>query len=291
MNSIYRQVRHSGMAAIALTMFALLPGAAPPAQAQTPLKTIDHPEGGKIVYGQVDGANSQAAAMGAVLRAVHNQCGDKPQVGKIYQVRGTNSVAVFFTAVRRAQGDNKAVAGMIIATKVSPNHVEAALVTDDAARFGSTVNPLLRQLFSVWHPGEAPVNAGATPAKTPAPASASGGAAAGHSAQAAALHTVSASDGSATIGIPDGWMLDPHSASGTMLMTGPHGCGHSNRTTQCGEPQADPYISLAPERDPWRRRIHSYRQWHRIHQQLGGELGGISSRHDVRELDRNHGHD
>jgi hypothetical protein len=34
---------------------------------------------------------------------------------------------------------------------------------------------------------------------------------------------VSASDSSASIGIPDGWTLDPRSAGGTMLVTGPQG--------------------------------------------------------------------
>jgi hypothetical protein len=227
MNSIYRHVRHSGMAAIAFTVFALLPGAAHLAQAQNPLKTIDNPEGGKIVYGQVDGANSQAAAMGAVLRTVHNQCGDKPQVGKIFQVRGTNSVAVFFTAVRRAQGDNKRVAGMVISTQSAPNHVEAALVTDDAARFGSTVNPMLRQLFSVWHPAGAAATANPPAAKSspaaPASSASSAPAGNGHSGPAAHLHTVTAPDNSASIGIADGWQLDPHSASSTMVLIGPNG--------------------------------------------------------------------
>jgi hypothetical protein len=67
MNSIYGQVKHSGMAALVAAVFALLPGAAHLARAQTPLKPIDNPQGGKIVYGQVDGANSLAAAMGTEL--------------------------------------------------------------------------------------------------------------------------------------------------------------------------------------------------------------------------------
>ena len=74
------------------------------AQAQTPLKTIDNPQGGKIVYGVVDGAASQAAAMGTVLRGLHNNCGEKPQIGKIFRVRGTDSVAVFFTVVNHPGG-------------------------------------------------------------------------------------------------------------------------------------------------------------------------------------------
>src|SRR5271165_5707084 len=88
--------------------------------------------------------------MAAVLHSLHTQYGDRPQVGKVFHVRGTNSVAVFFTLVKRNQGNTK-VAGMLIASKAS-DHVEAALVTDDAARFGTTINPMLVTLFKVWHP-------------------------------------------------------------------------------------------------------------------------------------------
>ena len=73
--------------------------------AQIPLKSINNPQGGKIIYGPVDGATSESGAMGMILRNVHMQCGDKPQVGKLFQVRGTNSVAVFFNVVKRTQGN------------------------------------------------------------------------------------------------------------------------------------------------------------------------------------------
>jgi len=131
---------------------------------QSPLKTIDHPQGGKIVYGVVDGAISTAAAMSTVLRIVHNNCGEKPQVGRVFPVRGSNSDAVFFTVVNHPQG-NKLVAGLLIAAPSDPNQIEAALVSDEAARFASTVNPLLNQLFGVWHPGEEVAPVGKGPAK------------------------------------------------------------------------------------------------------------------------------
>jgi hypothetical protein len=191
------------------------------AQAQTPLKTIDNPQGGKIVYGVVDGAASQAAAMGTVLRGLHNNCGEKPQIGKIFRVRGTDSVAVFFTVVNHP-GGNKQVAGLVIASESGPNRVEAALISDDAARFGSTVNPMLTKLFSVWHPGGAGAATSGSPAGAKT-ASASGPASGGGSAPAAALHTVSASDNSASIGIADGWKLSPNSGRGVIGVQGPNG--------------------------------------------------------------------
>lgn len=190
------------------------------ASAQTPLTTIDMPQG-RIVYGKVEGADTQGAAMTQILRLMHQNCGEKPQIGKVFKMRGTDSVGLFFTVVNHPAG-NVQVAGLIIAAGSGPHQAEAALVSDRADRFGTTINPMLNKLFSVWHPaGAPPMNVSAPAGKTPAQPAAP--AASAHAAPAAALHMVSASDGSATIGIPDGWTLDPHSASGTMLMTGPHG--------------------------------------------------------------------
>ena len=178
------------------------------AGAQTPLKTINNPQGGKIVYGLVDGATTQPAAMAQVLRIVHNNCGERPQVGRVFKVRGTDSVAVFFTVVNHPQG-NKQVAGMVIAAPSGPNQIEAAMVSDDAARFGSTVNPMLNRLFSEWHPG------GGGQASAPA--------AGGRSGLAGKLHTVSAPDNSVSIGVPEGWTVDPSSGHGTIVAKGPQG--------------------------------------------------------------------
>jgi hypothetical protein len=177
------------------------------AAAQTGLKTIENPKGGHIVYGPVDGQSTEAGAMGAVLKSLHNQYGDKPQVGKVFQVKGTNSVAAFFTMTKRNQG-NMQIAGLIIAAPSSPGHVEAALVTDEASRFGSTVNPMLTTLFQNWHPGGN------------AQESAAGGSAVG---KAAPLHTYTLPDNSASVGLPDGWQVLPSSGMGTILAQGPNG--------------------------------------------------------------------
>jgi hypothetical protein len=189
--------------------------------AQTPLTIIDMPQGGRVVYGKVDGADTQGAAMTHVLRVMHDSCKDKPQIGRVFKMRGTDSVGLFFTVINRPAG-NVQVAGLIIAAGSGPHQAEAALVSDRADRFGSTINPMLQKLFSVWHPGAATaMNASAPAAKVPAPAPVS--AASAHAAPAATLRTVSAPDGSATIGVPEGWTLDPHSGGGTMLVAGPHG--------------------------------------------------------------------
>jgi hypothetical protein len=173
--------------------------------AQSPMRTIDNPQGGKIVYGVVDGATSSAAAMSTVLRSVHNSCGEKPQVGKVFRVRGTNSDAVFFTVVNHPQGD-KHVAGLLIAAPSGPNRMEAALVSDEATRFGSTVNPMLNRLFSEWHPGGGGQD--------------SGPATGGRSAPPQPLHRVSNQDGSASLAIPSGWIVRGN--GGTTLVIEPH---------------------------------------------------------------------
>ena len=172
---------------------------------QTTLKTINNPKGGLIVYGQVDGQSTEAGAMGAVLKSLHDQYGDRPQVGKIFHVRGTDTVATFFTLVKHNQG-NAQVAGLLIACKISADHVEAALLTDDAARFGTTVNQMLGTLFGLW------------PKRGAAP-SGGGGAAAG----VAALKPYSLPDHSASVSLPEGWNVSPSSGGGTILATGPAG--------------------------------------------------------------------
>ena len=143
------------------------------------------PQGGKIIYGQVTGQTTEAGAMGAVLRSLHNSLGDRPQVGKLFQVRGTESIAAFFSVTRR-NGDGGHVAGLLIAAKATSDHVEAALITDDAARFPKTLGPMMKTLMGAWHPLQA-------------------AAASGPSAAAAPLHQVTLSDRSASIGLPTGW--------------------------------------------------------------------------------------
>jgi hypothetical protein len=202
----------SNLLKISAALLLALPGSAMPAFSQSGLQTINPASGGKIVYGQVDGQTTEAGAMGAVLRSLHSSLGEKPQVGKLFDVRGTDSVATFFTVTRHDQGAGKGplrIEGMLIATKVSTDHVEAALVSDDAARFNQTLPAMMKTLMSVWHPFQG--------------AEASGGNASGPSAPVAQLHQVVTQDRSAAISVPDGWQLMPRSGGGTLIALGPHG--------------------------------------------------------------------
>ncbi len=200
------------------------------AAAQTTLKSVNSPEGGKIMYGVVNGATNQAGGMASVLRAVHANCGERPQIGRVFQFRGTGMVGVFFSVVNHPAGNVK-VAGLVMAATNPSQQVEAALLSDDASRFGITVNPMLKELLGEWHPG------GAMRAASASKGEGSGTAAGGHPSPVK-LHTVTASDNSASIGIADGWQLDPHSAGSTMALIGPNG---ELAVYGANKPAVDPY--------------------------------------------------
>ena len=186
------------------------------AQAQTPLTTISASTGGKIVYGSVAGVTTQPAALAKMLTMVHTNSGEKPQIGKAFQFTGTNSVGVFFTVTDHPDG-NLPLAGMVIATATGPNQVQAGMIYDLASRFGQTVNPMLQQLSSVWHPGATPA---AVRPQGGASTTSAGGSAAG---APAGMHTVSLPDSTASVSIPAGWTVDPQSGGGTMLIHGTNG--------------------------------------------------------------------
>jgi hypothetical protein len=173
--------------------------------------TIPTTQGGIIEFGRVDGAMTLPAAMARVLSQVHQACGEKPSVGQVFRVRGTNSTGVFFTVINHAQGKRQ-MAGLVIAAQTGANQFEASLVSDSANSFGQTANPMLQQLFAAWHPGE-----------TPSPAGKSAASGTVSAATSASLHLVTSADNSASIRIPDGWMLDPRSGQGAMLVAGPNG--------------------------------------------------------------------
>jgi hypothetical protein len=179
-------------------------GQAPP----TPVATINGAQGGTAVYGTVNGATTPAAAMTKLLKGIDTGCGEKPQIGKVFQFKGTNSVGAFFTVTDHSQG-NKQMAGMVIAAPTGPSTAEGALLSDSASNFGKSVNPLLQQLSIVWHPGSA---------TTGSSAGAKAGAASGQSSsgQAAPLQIFRAPGTTATVGVPAGWT--PQGQNGTMMV-------------------------------------------------------------------------
>ncbi|WP_263379852.1 hypothetical protein [Granulicella paludicola] len=197
------------MRSLRLAAFLLTFAALTASFAQTPLRNMPGPQGGTIVYGTVDGANTPPAAMGVILKSLHQRYGERPQVGRVFRVRGTDSDAVFFTLTPHNPGMGK-VAGMLLTSNAS-GHVEAALLTDESARFGKSINPMLQSLFAVWKP-----------------ASKSSSATGGHSAEAASgpvaqLRPYRLQDNSASMMLAEGWRVAQGSGGGTILAQGPHG--------------------------------------------------------------------
>lgn len=159
---------------------------------------------GEINYGKVDGQSTESGAMGAMLKSLHTQYGDRPQVGRLFQVRGTQSVAAFFSITKRTLGGGQ-LAGMIIVTKVGENRVEAGVISGDAAHFGTNYNSLTKTLMTAWHPFE-------------------GAAAATQSSGAIApLRKYTTPDRTASVDLPEGWKVLQGSGGGTIEALGPDG--------------------------------------------------------------------
>ena len=183
-------------------------------QASTQFTTLSATQGGKIVYGVVNGATTEGAAMSSMLKTVHNNCGEKPQIGKVFQFTGTHSVGVFFAVTDHSNG-NLPLGGLVIARAAGARTMEAAMVYDLASRFGQTVNPMLQQLFSAWNPS----------GTTATGSEASGASAsAGKGVSLPSMHQVNLPDGTGSISLPNGWNLVPNqSGMGIATVNGPNG--------------------------------------------------------------------
>ncbi len=181
--------------------------------AQTSLRNMTGPQGGNMVFGTVDGANTPPAAMGKVLKILHDKYGDRPQVGRVFRVHGTESDAVFFTLTRHSPPTLK-ITGMLLVSS-APGHVEAALLTDEASHFGTSINPMLQALFQNWSPGGKALVSSGPGGNRPSTESAS--------APAAPLRPYRLQDGSAMVMLAEGWTVSPQSGGGTILAQGPRG--------------------------------------------------------------------
>ena len=203
-------------------LFALL-GVAPlclPAQTPpTPLTNLQNPGGGRIVFGPIGSQLTPRAAMAAILQRVHTFFGDRPQLGKPVQSPNGEILAVFFTAIAKNQ-DGRPVAGLAIVSAPQGGLDRAAVLTDYAERFPSTVNSmfaLLKQQMLRAQP--APPNA-ASPAANPQ--SSAQPVSTGPAPAAPRLIPTQFPDGTGVIGLPSGWNL-VGAKLGDVLAKGPRG--------------------------------------------------------------------
>ncbi len=201
------QIQFAAKSIIALLCAALFMQSA--RAADTGLKTIDNPGGGQIIYGPLDDQSSLQNAMIAMLRDIHGHFGNRPEIGRFFQTRGSDSLATFFTVTAKNQG-GKRVAGLVIVAMPSGNKPAAAVLFDDAERFGKTMNPMMKKLNELWHV-DAPK--GTQPAAGTAPAK---------SAPVQELHETRFPDNSGTIGLPTGWKID-NAHGGAVATSGPNG--------------------------------------------------------------------
>jgi len=199
------------------------------------LKTIDNPGGGQVVYGSMTNVTSQRDAMAAMLRNVHSHFGDKPQIGKFFQAKGSDSIATFFQLTAKNQG-NKPIAGMvIISIPQGAKEGAAAVLYDDAARFGKTQPAMMKALNQAWHQESAklgPVHSGGSGAgagRSSAYSSVGNGPGGVFGVNVAPdqslsqpLHLATVSDNSGSIGLPSGWRITG-GGGGTLHAEGPKG--------------------------------------------------------------------
>jgi len=181
-----------------------------PAHSSIPLTSMDAPQGGKIVFGTVDGAATQAEAMGKVLRIVHTNCGDKPQVGNFLQSHDGNSLATFFTLTAKGQP----MAGLVIVTMQGGKPPQVAVLYDTASRFPTTEPSLMRALSAAQQSVGGTAEGTGSHAQTQ-PVSATAG-------QPERLTMATSGDRSASIGLPAGWRITVV-AAGQLTAEGPRG--------------------------------------------------------------------
>ncbi len=186
------------------------------------LKTINNPAGGQLVYGSLTGQSSLPSAMGFMLRRVTDHFGERPQIGKFFQTKGTDSAATFFNLHAKDQG-NTAIAGLVIV--IMPRNgatPTAAVLYDDAANFSKSEPAMMKALNNAWQTEATQYAAsGPAPSQQAQEQNASAPSPAQHSAPQTMRQTT-AGDRSASIGLPQGWQITSV-AGGHLTAVGPNG--------------------------------------------------------------------
>jgi hypothetical protein len=195
-----------------LVAFALLCIAPMLASAQSGLTRLPGPKGGQIIYGNVVGATSLPAAMGIVLSTVHAQFGVKPEVSRVFELKGSDSAAVYFSV---QPSGRPPAAGMIVVSRApggSNAGFEAGIVTDESSRLQTSFNPMLQMLFASWHPAGRDVGSGGGGPSAPVSGRPAG-----------PLQPFTLPDRTASFGLPQGFTVTQASGGGSIFATGPHG--------------------------------------------------------------------
>lgn len=199
--------------------------------ADTTLTMVKAPGGGQISFGPLSGQMTPEAAMGNVLHRVSVYCGDRPVMGKPVQGDNGDILAVFFTVTGKNQ-DGKPMAGLAIVSVPKNDTARAAILSDYADTFPTTVNSmfaLLKQKMGITQTSatsgtQSAPSGGSSAAAGPATKPKSTGAAAAPAkagpAQPLVLNRFT--DGTGAIGLPTGWTMG-RAQLGDVGATGPQG--------------------------------------------------------------------
>jgi hypothetical protein len=153
---------------------------------------IDNPGGGQYMYGPLTGRGTMPEAIVYMLRQLHTYFGDRPEVGKFFQSRDGSSIATFFTATAKKQGD-KPIQGLLIVALAGDGSASAAMLYDEKSRFGASEPTMMQALSLAWHPA----GGGSSPSAT----------ATVHRGSVAPLVETTGGDHSAVISLPAGWKI------------------------------------------------------------------------------------
>jgi hypothetical protein len=192
--------------------------------AQSGVRTIDVPGGGRIYLGALAGQPTPQDAMGRVMQRVTALCGDRPQLGKLDKNTSGEILAGFFTVTGKNL-DGKPMEGLAIVYAPKSGTAGGAVLMDYADKFPKTVNSMFATLKQTL---------GAPPSSSGAASSAGGSgtsAKTGSSAATAApvkpgppqpLQPFVFPDGTGVIGLPAGWQPG-NTVKGDVTASGPHG--------------------------------------------------------------------
>jgi hypothetical protein len=199
--------------------------------AQSGVRTIDNPDGGRIYLGAMAGQLTPQDALGKTLHRVSILYGDHPQLGRLVQNSSGEILAGFFTVTAKKQ-DGKPMAGLALVYAPKSGSANGAVLIDNVDRFPSTVNSMFARLKQEL--GKAPATSAAaqtsagvstTSAKTATSAKATAppkAAAPAKAAPAQPLQRVVFPDGTGVIGLPAGWQM-LKANMGDVTASGPHG--------------------------------------------------------------------
>jgi hypothetical protein len=168
------------------------------ASAGATFQSAANPGGGTILTGTV-ATSSLAGAAASLLERVHADIGAKPIVAQAARNARDGSLALLFTADR----GGKAYTGIGLVQLAAGSQTAAIALYDTSARFHTTVGPMMRRLSSMTVPSSARAAPGAAAL-----------------APARPLVSHQFSDGTGSIGVPEGWTLGV-AGGGSAMANGP----------------------------------------------------------------------